>query len=145
VGDELLRVVRLGQEVPDAQLEKGLFVLPDDRGAANHHLLRRASQLHPPTDLDTRENGQVQVDQQQIERTFVVEAVNPLTTILGLGDLEPFTPQELGDEAPEDLLVFHQEQRASPFHRLTILPGDQIRSVAIGAASLEATRPAGVW
>lgn len=138
-------MIGLGQEVPDAKPQKSLLVLPEDRGAANHHLLRGASQLDSTTDLDPGEHGQVEVNEEQVKRTLLVEAFDPLATVSGLGDLEPFVSEELGDEAPQDLLVFHQEQRASPFHRLTILPGVRIRSRAADAGSLGATRPAGVW
>ncbi len=103
-------------------------MLADDRRATDHDLLRGATKLHPATDLDPREDRQVEVDQEQVERPVFLIAADAFPAILGLGDLIPFDPEELRDEAPQDRLVFHEEQRPSPFHRLTILPGVSSRS-----------------
>ena len=82
----------------------------DDRRATDHHPLVGLGALDPPADLDAREDGQVQVDQDQVERPGVGEPVDPLGAVAGLDDLVSLAAEELGDQVAEPVLVLDQKE-----------------------------------
>src|SRR5689334_9378438 len=102
-------MIGLGQVVANPQGAQIAFVIVENRCATNHHPLLRVALPDPAADLDTREHRQVEVDQSEVERSGIDEAVDPLGPVTSLDDGKSLTSEELGDQSPEGLLVLDEK------------------------------------
>src|SRR5438270_13672057 len=111
-------MVGFGQELIDVQSLKRGDVALEYRRAANQDRLERLLALDPAADVDAGEHRQVQIEQDQIERSPTREELDALGSIGGLDDLESFASQELRDQAAQEVLILHKQElpRSVPVH-----------------------------
>ena len=88
-------------------VERG-HVAVEDRRAADQDRLVRPLDLDPMADVDSREQGQVEVEQDQVERAPAREQADALQAVGRFDDLEAFSAEELRDQASQEILVLHQ-------------------------------------
>jgi hypothetical protein len=85
----------------DSKLREVALVIGQDGGATDHDPLVGLALTDPSADLDTREDGKIEVNEEQVEGTRVVEPFNPLETVCGFDNLISFASKDLGDQASE--------------------------------------------
>ncbi len=77
-------------------------------GATDQHRLEGVAGLDLLTDVDTGEEGEIQVQQNQIERTLTGKEAGPFESVGSLDHLKPFRTKEFRDQSPQEALVFDQ-------------------------------------
>src|SRR5262249_6818535 len=85
--------------------------------------------LDSSADLDAAHPGQVEVEQDDVERTAANVDFDRLGSVGGLSDVKAFPPQKLGDQAAEKVLVLDQQELpcSSSLHGLLLSDRAPIR------------------
>jgi hypothetical protein len=113
--EEIAWVIRLGEELINLQVCEGGHMVVENGRAANNHGLCRVLSLDAAAHLDPAQDRQIQIKQDDVERSARCEELNPFGTVGGLDDVVTFCTQELRDQRPQQPLVFNQEDPARPF------------------------------
>jgi len=105
---EIQGMIRFGKELLDVHGVQFRDVIVEDRGAANDDWLHGLLKFNSAADFDAGKHGQVQVEQDQVERPSAREVPDSLKTIGRFDDLEVLPTEELGDQTPQGVFVLDQ-------------------------------------
>src|SRR4051794_12789324 len=115
-------MVGFGKELADLQGPERREVAVEDRCAADDDRLPGLLELDPAADFYPGIDGEVQVEQDHVERTTAGKPLHALAAVGGLGDLESLSPEELGDQFSQDRFVLDEQEPALPFRAHGRLP-----------------------
>lgn len=122
VREKVLGTIGLREEVADAEEGEIALMIAHDGCAADHDSLVGIAGPHPPADFHAREDGEVQIDQEEIKRPRVKIPFDSLAPIGRLDHLVPLASEDLGDQVAEPIFILNQEERAESVRTHRSLP-----------------------
>src|SRR5271166_2179878 len=107
-------MVRLGEELVHLHRSECRDVAIENSCAADDDRLLGSLQLDPATDLDTGQDGQIQVKQDKVEGVAAGEPLDTLSAVASLDDLKTLSAKKLGNQPSQERLVFNQQDPSLP-------------------------------